>query len=71
MMSDQVECRSDFEYPQRPVAFYWHDQRLEVAEVLSQNRNPVGYTFLVCNESLGIFKLDYDIHTDQWYVKQL
>jgi hypothetical protein len=70
-MSDRVECRSDFEYAQRPVAFYWQGERLSVAEILSQSRQPAGYSFRVLNEELGVFELDYDIHTDQWSVQQL
>jgi len=70
MMVDQVECRSDFEYAQRPIAFYWQGIRLEVTEVLTQNRTPSGMTFLVCNENLGIFELNYDISSDQWSIKQ-
>lgn len=70
-MGDQVECRSDFEYAQRPLAFYWQGMRLEVAEVLSRNRSPVGYSFRVRNADLGIFELNYDVHTDEWSVIQL
>jgi hypothetical protein len=71
MMGDQVECRSDFEYAQRPIAFYWQGQRLEVAEVLSQIRLPHGYSFRVRNPEHGIFELNYDIRSDQWSVNQL
>jgi len=71
MMGDLVECRSDYEYAQRPVAFYWQEKRLEVTELLSQNRHPSGVTFLVRNADLGIFELNYDICTDYWSVKQI
>jgi hypothetical protein len=70
-MGDLVECRSDFEYAQRPVAFYWQDQRLEVTELLSQHRHPSGLTFQVRNVDLGRFELIYDIDTDQWSIKQI
>lgn len=70
-MSDLVECRSDYEYAQRPVAFYWQGQRLEIDEVLSQAVSPSGYTFRVQSKEHGIFELDYDINADQWSVYQL
>ena len=69
-MPDRVICRSDHDYIGYPLAFYWQDQRLEVAEVLVQNRTPTGYSFRVRNEELGIFELDYDFITDQWSVYQ-
>ncbi len=71
MTSDLVECRSDAEYIGRPVAFYWQEQRLEVAEVLSQSRSPVGYSFRVHSDSGDLFELVYDINSDQWSVQQL
>ena len=70
-MGDRVECRSDHDYFGHPLAFYWQDMRLEVAEVLSQNRTPHGYTFRVRNIDFGLFELDFDINTDEWSVQQL
>jgi hypothetical protein len=71
MTSARVECRSDHDYIGRPLAFYWQDERLEVAEVLAQTRTPFGYSFRVLNEDLGIFELDYDTNADLWSVHQL
>jgi hypothetical protein len=70
-MGDRVECRSNHDYIGRPLAFYWKDLRLDVAEVLSQNRTPHGYTFRVRNEDFGLFELDFDINTDEWSIQQL
>ncbi len=70
-MGDQVECRSDFTYAQRPVAFYWQGERLEVAELVTQSRSPTGFSFRVRTVESGIFDLDYDINTDEWSVHQL
>ena len=68
---DRVECRSDFEYAQRPVAFYWQGERLMVTEILAQSLHPEGNVFQVRNEEGGIFELDYDNSTDRWSVRQL
>ncbi|MFZ2097039.1 MAG: hypothetical protein WAV05_10415 [Anaerolineales bacterium] len=70
MTSGEVECRSDHDYIGQPLAFYWQGKRLEVTEVLSQNRTPLGYSFRVLNEDFGIFELNYDTNTDQWSVDQ-
>jgi hypothetical protein len=69
-MADRVECRSDYQYIGRPLAFYWHDKRLEVAQVLAQKQTPRGYTFRVLSDDLSIFELDFDTHKDAWSVHQ-
>jgi hypothetical protein len=71
MASGQVECRSDHAYPGYPVAFYWQGERLEVTQVLSERRDPAGYTFRVSNERFGIFELNYNSNTDEWSVHQV
>ena len=71
MTGDRVECRSDHDYTGRPLAFYWQEQRLEVTEVLVQYRTPLGLSYQVQTASSGIFKLDYDTHTDEWSVQPL
>ena len=71
MTSDRVECRSDHGYIGRPLAFYWQGKRLEIDEVLLEKRTPYGYSFQVRNDDFGSFELNYDIHTDQWSVRQL
>lgn len=70
-MGDRVEIRSDHDYIGRPIAFYWQEQRLEVTEVILQNRTPRGYLFRVRNEDFGLFELIYDSDTDQWSVQPL
>lgn len=71
MAPDLVICRSDYDYLGYPLAFYWQEQRLEVAEVLVQNRTPNGYSFRVRTDKFGIFELDYDLNTDEWSVCHL
>lgn len=70
-MRDPVEMRSDHDYIGRPLAFTWHNERLEVTQVLLQSRTPQGYTFKVLNEREGTFELSFDLSTDQWSVEQL
>jgi hypothetical protein len=70
-MLARVECRSDHAYIGYPVAFYWQGARVEVYEILVENRNPQGYSFQVSTKNLGSFALNYDIITDEWSVEQL
>lgn len=71
MPSDRVECRSDHAYIGYPIAFYWQSERMEVAQILSENHHPAGYSFRVRNAEFGQFELNYDIQTDEWSVQQL
>ncbi len=70
MVPDQVICRSDHDYLGYPLAFYWHDQRLEITQVLAESRTPTGYSYRVRSAELGIFELDFDQNTGQWSVYQ-
>jgi hypothetical protein len=67
----RVICRSDHDYIGYPLAFYWQDQRLDVSEVLVQNRTPTGYSFRVATQDSGIFELVYNLDNDQWSIQQL
>ncbi len=67
-MTDRVECHSDQTYAERPRAFYWQDQRLEVAAILSSWRTPQGKHFLVRTPQDQVFALFYDEHNDTWDV---
>lgn len=66
----RVECRSDSEYAERPTAFYWQDQRLEIAEVLSRWRTPQGKSFRVRTVDDQVFELAYDEITAEWQIWQ-
>ena len=70
MMADRVECRSEYTYAQRPVAFFWEGERLEVVEILEQRFTPQGPSFRVSTKGMGIFILCYNEHLDEWSVAQ-
>ncbi len=69
-MAERVECRSDFEYAQQPVALYWQGQRLRVSRVLAAWRTPQGKRFSVRTEDGQEFELVYDQTQDQWSISQ-
>ena len=67
-MAEPVECRSDWEYAQRPLAFTWQGQRITVLEVLAESRTPDDRRFIVRTAQPGNFELIYDLHLDQWII---
>jgi hypothetical protein len=66
----RVECRSDSEYAERPVALYWQEQRLEIVEILARWRTPAGKGFRVRTADDQIFELTYDEITADWLIQQ-
>jgi hypothetical protein len=69
-MSDIVECYSGYEYPERPRAFHWQGQRMEVKAVLQTWRTPQGKRFRVQTENMQVFELVYIEPEDDWLVEQ-
>ena len=66
----RVECRSDSDYAERPIALYWHEGRLEVAEILSRWRTPEGKGFRVRTVDDQIFELTYNEMYADWQIQQ-
>jgi len=64
-----VECRSDTEYAERPLALTWNGQRHEVAEILSSWRSPGEKGFRVKTSDGQIFELTYREVPDEWKIK--
>ena len=57
---EKVECLSSASYPDRPLAFTWEGQRLEVMAVLSRQRTPQDHWFRVCTADGRTFDLVYN-----------
>ncbi len=68
-MPFQVECRSEFQYAQRPTAFTWEGSSLKVKEVLAGWRTPEGMAFRVQVEDGRTFELVYSEPDDGWEIK--
>ena len=66
---DTVECRSDSEYAERPLALTWNGKRYEVAETLSRWRTPDGKVFRVRTTDEKLFELIYREGPDEWKIK--
>ena len=71
MPTVRVECRSDHAYIGHPIAFYWLDKRIEVAQIVSEKQDPAGYSFRILNDEHQCFELIYDLNTDEWSVLQI
>ena len=69
-MSDIVECHSEHEYAERPVAFTWNEQRLEISEIMEGWHSPGEKYFLVRTTDGQIFELCYGEFTDEWRTRQ-
>jgi hypothetical protein len=66
----RVECRSDSEYAERPIALYWQEQRLEIVEIFSRWRTPAGKGFRVRTADDQIFELIYNEISADWQIQQ-
>ena len=70
-MTAQVECHSGYEYAERPQAFQWEGQRLEISEITAEWRTPLSHCFRVCASDGRCFELSYQEIEDEWMVKIL
>lgn len=70
-MNAQVECHSGYAYAERPDAFTWEGERLEVAEVLGSWRTPDGKRFRVRTTEGLSFDLLYQEAEDEWRIEMI
>lgn len=66
-----VECRSDAEYADRPLALTWQGRRLEIAEVLASWRGPGEKGFRVKTTDGQAFELAYRELPDEWMIQPI
>ena len=67
----QVECHCGARYGERPLAFFWQEERLEVKEILAAWRSPQGPCFRVLSHTGQIFELFYNEDQDHWLIRSL
>ncbi len=70
-MEELVECHSEYEYPERPIAIWWQNERLMISQILQEARIPDGKYFRVSTSEGFIFDLLYKELFDQWLINQL
>jgi hypothetical protein len=66
---DSVECRSDSEYAERPLAITWQGHRYEIAEILARWRGPGEKGFRVKTTDGQAFELTYRVVSDEWEIQ--
>ncbi len=69
-MSEIVECHSEYEYAEKPVALTWGGQRLGIAEILERWRIPGAKCFRVRTADGQVFELLYGELYDEWRIHQ-
>jgi hypothetical protein len=69
-MNEIVECHSEFEYAEKPVALTWKNQRLEITEIVERWRIPGAKCFRVRTTDGQIFELFYGELYDEWRIHQ-
>ena len=67
----QVECYSGHTYAQRPVAFVWNGQRVEIDEIETDENFPEGKYFRVRTSNGLRFELTYLTNEDKWIINAL
>jgi hypothetical protein len=68
---DTVECRSDADYADRPLALTWQGRRLEIAEILASWRGPGEKGFRVKTTDGQAFELAYRQLPDEWHIQPI
>jgi hypothetical protein len=69
LMADLVECRSDSEYAERPLALTWQGRRFEIAEILASWRGPNEKGFRITTVDGMAFDLAYREIPDEWQIQ--
>jgi hypothetical protein len=70
-MAELVECRSDLDFADTPLALLWEGQRLKIIEIMARWRTPQGKGFRIKAASSQLFELFYDEVNEEWYIHLL
>jgi hypothetical protein len=70
-MDARVECRSDLNFADTPLALYWEGQRLGIEEILARWLTPQGRGFRVKAQGNRVFELFYNEQEEEWQIRSL
>lgn len=70
-MADLVECRSDLNFADAPLAFYWEGQRLKIEDILARWLTPQGRGFRVKVGGNHVYELFYNEVEEEWHIQIL
>ena len=68
---DNVTCHSGFAYAERPVAFTWEGEQLEISSIQASWRIPEGRCFRVLTRDGRYFELSYSERNDNWQIRPI
>jgi hypothetical protein len=68
--SDQVTCRSGHEFAERPTAFIWEGEHLQIDRIVARWRMLYGKRFLVRTLDDRIFTLAFFEPSASWQIEQ-
>ena len=66
-----MECRSDTEFAERPLALMWDGTRYEIAEIVARWRGPNEKGFHVKTAEGPAFELTYREVPDEWQIQPI
>jgi len=70
-MGAVVECHSGHTYAERPRAFYWDNERLEVENIEIEWRSPEGKHFRVKVKDGSVFELIFKVANHNWQIREM
>jgi hypothetical protein len=68
-MDELVESYAGYMSPERPRAFTWQGERIEIAEILVTGRLPGEHWFKVRSSGGEVFDLTYTTESDEWHIQ--
>ena len=70
-MAELVECRSDLDYADTPLALHWGGRHLKIVEIVARWRTPRGKNFRVKTAEDQVFELFYNEVDEEWHIHLL
>lgn len=70
MSTEVVECYSGETYAERPLAFHWQGERLEIVQIETRWQSPEGRYFRVRVMDGHVFDLFYHEALDEWKITE-
>jgi hypothetical protein len=64
----KVECYAGQRNPERPIAFEWEGERVEVEHIAAESRQPDGWRFTVSTRDGRNFELFFHEQTEDWTI---
>jgi len=70
-ITTRLECRSEIDYPGRPLAIHWQGCRRAVKTVLAGWRSPDGTGYRIITLDGSVFDCCYSVAKQTWQVSEI